>query len=112
MPTKPRRAREQTAPYSVPRKKSRPASKTKITVAWQDLDTAATPIVLERNGEPAAVVLRYADYQRLTRANTKSRQKIWRELDALLETVHSRTTNFSVSEIEADIVAARAETPA
>ena len=35
----------------------------KITLHWAEIERATEPIILERNGQPVAVVVKYADYQ-------------------------------------------------
>lgn len=62
MPTKRTPIKETKARYHAQHKSSR-GVRAQITLEWADVDRAATPIVLERDGQPAAVVMRYADYQ-------------------------------------------------
>jgi PHD/YefM family antitoxin component YafN of YafNO toxin-antitoxin module len=70
------------------------------------------PIVLERDGQPVFAVLPFEEYRRLRdMASTEHqrRQAAWTRLNALLEEVHSRPTDLTPEEIEAEITAAREE---
>ncbi|MGQ0603581.1 MAG: hypothetical protein ACT4QE_18020 [Anaerolineales bacterium] len=65
--------------------------------------------MLERDGQPVAVVLRYDEYQRLDAERAERREKAWQELDALLKKMHVLTKDVPQEEVEADITAAREE---
>jgi PHD/YefM family antitoxin component YafN of YafNO toxin-antitoxin module len=70
------------------------------------------PVILERDGQPVAVVLSFEEYRRLRDIATtedQRRQASWARLNALLEEVHSRPTDLTPEEIEAEITAAREE---
>jgi PHD/YefM family antitoxin component YafN of YafNO toxin-antitoxin module len=70
------------------------------------------PLILEQEGRPLAVVIAFEEYQRLRRLETEKadhQRRAWLELDALLAQVHSRPTEYSPEQIEAEITAARAE---
>lgn len=102
--------KEAKAPYRVKRKAASPKrSPRKITLKWTDVEGATEPIVLKKDGEPVAVVVKYEDYRRLDAARAGHRQQTWRELEEMLAKVHSRTQDFSAEEVEADIAAARQE---
>jgi PHD/YefM family antitoxin component YafN of YafNO toxin-antitoxin module len=71
------------------------------------------PIILKRDGQPVFAVLPFEEYQRLRdmaeRAQAKA-ETSWKErFDRLLADIHSRPTQYSPEEIEAEITAARAE---
>jgi len=68
------------------------------------------PVVLERDGQPVAVVLSFEEYRRLQdiaeRKQGEAETK-WKErFDRLLAEVHSKTAQYSSNEIEAEITAA------
>jgi len=70
------------------------------------------PIILKRDGQPVFAVLPFEEYRRLRdMASTENqrRQAAWARLNALLEEVHSRPTDLTPEEIEAEITAAREE---
>jgi PHD/YefM family antitoxin component YafN of YafNO toxin-antitoxin module len=70
------------------------------------------PIVLKRDGQPVFAVLPFEEYRRLRdMASTEHqrRQAAWARLNALLEEVHSRPTDLSPEEIEAEITIAMNE---
>lgn len=63
------------------------------------------PIVLEEQGRPVAVILPYAEYQRLS-ALQKQAKVDWRaRFRRLLAKVHAQTESFPPEEIEADVTA-------
>jgi PHD/YefM family antitoxin component YafN of YafNO toxin-antitoxin module len=109
MATKPKSVKETRTTYRPKRQTSARSASAKITLRWRELESATQPIILERDGQPVAVVIKYADYQRLDKIQIERRQKAWRELDALLAQVHARTQSFAVEEIETDITDARRE---
>ena len=104
MPAKQKRAKEAKAPYRAKRKVAPPPAR--VILRWTEIENAREPIILERNGKPVAVVIKYADYQQMDTARAERREAAWRELDELLERVHARAQNFADEEIEADIAAA------
>ena len=80
-----------------------------VLVQWADVEQSDKPIVLKKNGQPVAVVLKYAEYTRWHIAQQAQRQTTWQELETLLAQVHERTQSFTSDEIEADILTARQE---
>lgn len=70
----------------------------------------AEPIILERDGQPVAVILSFEEYRRLQEMAERERieaEAKWRErFDRLLAEVHSQTARYSSDEIEAEITAA------
>lgn len=80
-----------------------------VLVQWADVEQSDKPIVLKKNGQPVAVVLKYAEYTRWHTAQQAQRETTWQELETLLAQVHERTLPFTPDEIEADILAARQE---
>jgi len=67
------------------------------------------PIILKRDGQPVFAVLPFEEYRRLRdMASTEQqrRQAAWARLNALIEEVHSRPTDLTPDEIEAEITAA------
>jgi len=103
---KQRRTKEAKTPYRAKRQSTaskRPAAS--VSLRWTEIENTKKPILLEREGRPVAVILPYADYQRLA----QPREQAWHELDELLAHVHSRTGSFSLDEIAADITQARQE---
>lgn len=72
----------------------------------------ADPLIIERDGQPLAVVLPYEDYARLkvsAAANAREREAAWQELDKILARVHARASALTPDQIEAEITAARQE---
>jgi PHD/YefM family antitoxin component YafN of YafNO toxin-antitoxin module len=70
------------------------------------------PLIIERDGQPVAVMLPYEDYARLrinAAANAHEREIAWQELDKILARVHARTRALTPEQIEAEITAARQE---
>ena len=70
------------------------------------------PIVIEREGQPVAVVVAYQQYDQMKSAaadNARRREEAWQRLDAILADVHSRPTGISSDEIESEITAAAQE---
>jgi PHD/YefM family antitoxin component YafN of YafNO toxin-antitoxin module len=70
------------------------------------------PLILEQEGRPLAVVIAFEEYQRLRlleAEKTERQRQAWLEMDALLAKIHSRPTEYSSQQIEAEITAARAE---
>jgi len=70
------------------------------------------PVILRRDGQPMYAVLPFEEYRRLwdmAYTEHQRRQAAWARLDALLEEVHSRPTDLTPEEIEAEITAARKE---
>lgn len=65
MPSKRPRVKEAQAPYQIRRNPAskKPAPET-VTVQWTDIESSTAPIVLEKDGRPVAVVLKYDEYQR------------------------------------------------
>lgn len=107
---KAKRVKESRAVYRAKRKPSSPrVSKANISLRWAELENATAPIVLEKDGKPAAVVIRYEEYERSALSQAERKQRTWREMEELLARVHARTQKFSDAEIEADITAAREE---
>jgi hypothetical protein len=110
MPKRASRVKETRTPYRARRK---PASKVPaVTLKWTEVENATEPIVLERDGQPVAVALKYDVYWQLDAARLERRQRAWQELEAVLARVHSRTQRYSAEEIEADVTAAQQEVKA
>jgi PHD/YefM family antitoxin component YafN of YafNO toxin-antitoxin module len=110
MPAKPKRVKEAKTPYRARRKPTRAkASPAQVTLRWSDIEQAIEPVMLERDGQPVAVVLRYDEYQRLDAERAERREKAWQELNKILGEMHSLTKDVPQEEIEADITAAREE---
>ena len=68
--------------------------------------------VIEREGQPVAVVLPFEDYARLkvsAAADAREREAAWQDIDKILVRVHARTRTFTPEQIEAEITAARQE---
>ncbi len=105
MPRKPKSIKESRAPYRAKRRRASKARSPQITLRWADIEKLREPILLKKDGEPVAAVVKYSDYKRWS----ERRQAAWHELDTLLAQVHSRTQHFSADEVEADITAARQE---
>ena len=63
MATKRKRINETQTGYQAKRKPATvKSSAATITLRWTEVEHASEPIVLKRNGEPIAVVVKYADY--------------------------------------------------
>ena len=108
MPARRTRATEAKAPYRV-RRKAAARSSPQVRLRWSEIESATEPIILERNGRPIAVVIKYDDYQQMDTARAGYREAAWHELDAVLAQVHARTQNLDAEEVEANITAARQE---
>ena len=70
------------------------------------------PVILKQDGQPVFAVLPFEEYRRLrdiVSTEHQRRQAAWARLSALLEEVHSRPTDLTPEEIEAEITAAREE---
>jgi PHD/YefM family antitoxin component YafN of YafNO toxin-antitoxin module len=70
------------------------------------------PLILERNGQPIAVIVSFEAYRRFRalEADEEQRQKIaWLRLEERVHEIHSRPSACTPEEIEAEITAARAE---
>ncbi len=71
------------------------------------------PVILELDGQPVAVVLSFEEYRRLQDLAKRERGEAeanWKErFDRLLAEVHSRPTQYSPEEIEAEITLAMNE---
>ncbi|MBI4631330.1 MAG: hypothetical protein HZC38_16575 [Chloroflexi bacterium] len=107
---KAKRVKESRAVYRAKRKPSSPrVSKANISLRWAELESATAPIILEKDGKPTAVVIRYEEYERSTLSQVERKQVAWREMEKLLAQVHAHTQKFSDDEIEADITMARGE---
>jgi predicted nucleotidyltransferase len=65
MPTiKPRRVKETRTAYRAQRAQAKRKAGD-AAVRWSEIDAAAEPIILQRNGQPVAVVVKYDEYLRL-----------------------------------------------
>ncbi len=70
------------------------------------------PLILEREGQPLAVLISFEEYRRLRaiESNDESRRRVnWSKLSELLAEVHSRPSSCTPAAIEAEITVARAE---
>jgi len=88
----------------------------KISESAIDYGTAKTnlqkPLIVERDGQPLAVLISFEEYQRLQSiavSEMTQRQAAWRELDEFLGGIHRRPTSYSPAQIETEITAAREE---
>jgi len=61
------------------------------------------PVVLEDEGRPVAVILPYAEYQRLTTLQEQAKANWRARFRQLLGEVHTHTASFQPEEVEADI---------
>ncbi len=71
-----------------------------------------TPLIVERDGEPLAVLISIEEYRRLQSLATfeeERQQMAWRRLDELLSRIHDRPTSYTPAQIEAEITIAREE---
>jgi len=71
-----------------------------------------TPLIVERDGKPLAVLISFEEYQRLqsiAAGEMTRRQAAWRELDEFLGGIHRRPTSYPPAQIESEITAAREE---
>ncbi|MBI5567742.1 MAG: type II toxin-antitoxin system Phd/YefM family antitoxin [Chloroflexi bacterium] len=69
----------------------------------------ADPLIIERDGQPVAVVLPYEDYAELkaeAAERAQQRELAWQHLEDLMARVHARTTSLTPEEIEAEITVA------
>src|SRR5574337_853335 len=107
MPAKHARVKlkESKAPYRARRKTAAKAASEIVTLSLAEVENASAPIVIRRDDQPVAVVVKYDDYLRLEATRAERRVAAWRELNDLLARVHARTAAFSTEDIEADIAA-------
>ena len=71
-----------------------------------------TPLVVERDGKPLAMLISIEEYRRLQSLATleKERQQMaWSQLDEFLSRIHERPTSYTPAQIEAEIIVAREE---
>lgn len=66
------------------------------------------PYVVTREQQPEAVLVPYAEFQRLLRS---SDDEMLRRFDEVRTRIRERTSRFSEEEVAADVAAARAELP-
>jgi prevent-host-death family protein len=64
------------------------------------------PVVLEDKGRPVAVILPYAEYQRLTALQEQAKADWRARFRQLLDEVHAQTVSFPSVEVETDVEAA------
>jgi len=88
----------------------------RIAETAMDYQTMATdlhePVILQHDGRDVAVILSVEEYRRLRALEVvaeERRRVAWEHMDALLEDIHSRPTDLSPDEIEAEITRARQE---
>lgn len=70
------------------------------------------PLILQQEGQPFAVIVSFAEYQRLSAlaADEEERRRSgWLALENLLAELHRRPTAYTPAQIEAEISAAYAE---
>jgi len=70
------------------------------------------PLVVEHDGQPVAVLISFAEYQRLCALASDQEQRqttAWVELNNLLSSIHSRASRETADQIEAEITAASKE---
>jgi hypothetical protein len=82
--SKPKHSHETRATYRAANKTPQARSQPKqIRLRWAEIEHAAQPIILERDGAPFAVVIRYADYQRLRKERKRrGEETTWARLAA------------------------------
>lgn len=82
-------------------------------VSYQTLiDDLSEPIIIEREGLPVAVVVAYAEFERLKATEADSarrREEAFKRLDALIAEVHAQPTDLTSEEIESEITLAAQE---
>jgi len=67
------------------------------------------PVMLERDGQPMAAILPYQDYREFLDWREHRHLTAWQKLNRLLAHVHSRPTDMTPEQIEAEITIAREE---
>jgi len=70
------------------------------------------PLILEHDGQPLAVLISFEEYRRLRAlesAEEQRQQMGWIELGKFLAEIHSRPTEYTPEQIEAEITAAVTE---
>lgn len=94
-------------------REKRTHAKQKVQVARHDLTTdLKQPLIVERDGRPAVVILPFERYRQLRELETSEeerRRAAWTQLNALVENVHRRSSTYTSEQIEAEIATARAE---
>ncbi len=65
------------------------------------------PVVLEQDGQPVAAILPYQDYKEFLDWREHRQSTAWQKLSHLLAQVHSRPTDMTPEQIEAEITTAR-----
>ena len=71
-----------------------------------------SPVILEHDGHPFAVVLSYEEFKELQALKADDEQRVsfgWTGLERLSQEVHRRPSELGPDEIEAEITAARLE---
>jgi hypothetical protein len=77
--------------------------------------TSGRMVILQEQGRPVAVVIPYSQYEEYHRLQERAadqerqRKEAWKELEQLLAKIHSRPTELTPEEIEAEITAAYKE---
>lgn len=66
------------------------------------------PYIVTRGHQPEAVLVSYAEFQRLLK---NSEDEVLRRFDEVRARIRERTAGFSEEEVAADVAAARAELP-
>ncbi|HYU34783.1 MAG TPA: type II toxin-antitoxin system Phd/YefM family antitoxin [Thermoanaerobaculia bacterium] len=66
------------------------------------------PYIVTRGQQPEAVLVPYADFQRLLKS---SEDEVLRRFDEVRARIRERTSAFSEEEVATDVAAARAELP-
>jgi prevent-host-death family protein len=80
----------------------------RFRAVFEDVTEHHVPYVVTRGQQPEAVLVPYAEFQRLLKS---SDDEVLRRFDELRARIRERTAGFSEEEVAADVAAARAELP-
>jgi PHD/YefM family antitoxin component YafN of YafNO toxin-antitoxin module len=80
----------------------------RFRAVFDDVTEHRVPYIVTRGQHPEAVLVPYAEFQRLLK---NSDDEVLRRFDEVRARIRERTAGFSEEEIAADVAAARAELP-
>ena len=80
----------------------------RFRAVFEEVTEDHVPYIVTRGQQPEAVLVPYADFQRLLK---DSEDEVLRRFDEVRARIRERTAGFSEEEIAVDVAAARAELP-
>jgi len=85
----PKRVKEAKTEYDVQQKSADPDAE-QITVQWADIENSDEPIVLQRDGEPLAVIVKYDDYLRLENVRKEQATISLEEIQKIVDVIAAK----------------------